>query len=166
MHICSLSFEEKTENLIMPRPTKERIVHHPPLFDNFKPIGIQANFLEEIHISLDEYEAIRLADHLGQDHSEAADAMGISRPTFSRLVEKARNKIADFLINGKILKIDGGSIHFKGNLFKCSKCGTIFESDIESLVSKCEKCGSEDLINLAGGFGHGKCCGKHRRRRL
>ncbi len=142
----------------MPRPEKDRIVHNPPLFDEFKPVGISGNLLREIELSLDEYEALRLADMLGMSHSEAADEMEISRSTFTRLIEKARRKLADFLINGKLLRINGGNVHFRKNIIKCENCGYMFKIDFETRFAKCPECGSERLLNLAGGFGHGRCC--------
>ena len=66
----------------MPRPLKNRSVHRPPLFAGFNPTGVRGRFLETLPLTLDEFEAMRLADHEGQDHSDAALAMGISRSTF------------------------------------------------------------------------------------
>lgn len=61
----------------MPRPKKEKIVLQPPLFTRFKPAGIRGTALSQLPMSLDEYEAIRLADYLGMDHVEAAVEMEI-----------------------------------------------------------------------------------------
>ena len=52
---------------------------------------------------------------------EAAEEMEISRPVFSRLIEQARKKIAQLIINGHLLSIEGGNIHFRKNIIKCSK---------------------------------------------
>lgn len=142
----------------MPRPQDNRIVLEPPLFSEFKPLGIKGQDLEQIQLALDEFEAFRLADHNGLTHAEAADEMGISRPTFSRLIEKARKKIADFIIQGKLLTIDGGSVHFRNNIIRCQRCGHMFKINISNTISECPACHSKHLINLAGGFGHGKCC--------
>ncbi len=114
--------------------------------------------LQRLSLALDEYEAIRLADYLGLDHTEAAQEMGISRSTFSRLIEKARQKTAQFFIEGKELCIEGGNIHFLGNVIRCHECGHMFNIDIGQSVSKCPECHSAKLVNLAGGFGHGLCC--------
>ena len=103
----------------MPRPQYNRIVHEPPLFSNFKPIGVRGRDLEQIVLTLDEFEAFRLADQLGFSHAMAADEMEISRSTFSRLIEKARKKIADFIIQGRLLTIEGGSVHFRVNIIQC-----------------------------------------------
>ena len=80
----------------MSRPEKFRIIKRPPVFNRFKPVGIQMKQLEQIFLSIAEYEAIRLTDYEGMDHSKAAKLMKISRPTFTRLIEKARKKTADF----------------------------------------------------------------------
>ena len=142
----------------MPRPQDNRIVHEPPLFSEFKPAGVKGRNLEQILLTLDEFEAFRLADSIGLSHAEAADEMEISRSTFSRLIEKARKKIADFLIQGKLLTIEGGSIHFRNNIIRCQNCGHMFKTSIDSAMTECPTCHSNNLLNLAGGFGHGKCC--------
>ena len=137
----------------------------PPLFSEFKPIGVAGKLLEQTILSLDEYEAFRLADHIGLSHAEAADEMEISRSTFSRLIEKARRKIADLIIQGKLLTIDGGSIHFRKNIIRCNDCGHMFNINISSSIVECPSCNSKNLVNLAGGFGHGRCCGNRNRNR-
>ena len=142
----------------MPRPEIERVVHKPPIFSRFKPVGITGKMLDTITLSLDEYEAFRLADQLCYSQEEAAEEMEISRPTFTRLIEKARKKIADFIIEGKLLTIDGGNIHFRSNLIKCTNCGHLFNTNIKTFFTECPECHSENLINLADGFGHGKYC--------
>ena len=142
----------------MSRPQNDRIVHHPPLFTDFKPVGVEARSLEQICLSLDEYEAFRLADQLNMSHEEAAIEMEISRSTFTRLIEKSRKKIADFIILGKMLTIEGGNIHFRNNIIRCFNCGHMFNINIDKSLKECPKCHSKNLINLAGGFGHGKCC--------
>ncbi|MFP4527169.1 MAG: DUF134 domain-containing protein [Candidatus Kapaibacterium sp.] len=142
----------------MGRREKDRIVYNPPVFTEFKPVGAAGRYLDRVTMTLDEYEALRLADHKGLPHSEAADEMEISRPTFTRLVEKARAKAADLIINGKILEIDGGNIHFRNNILKCLNCGHMFTISFNHSLHKCPECNSENLLNLAGGFGHGRCC--------
>jgi predicted DNA-binding protein (UPF0251 family) len=142
----------------MARPQDNRMVHEPPLFTHFKPTGIKGRELEEIFLTLDEFEAVRLADYKGFSHAEAADEMEISRSTFTRLIEKSRKKIASMIIEGKLLSIDGGSIHFRKNILQCQDCGHMFKINISAAITKCPACESGNLINLAGGFGHGLCC--------
>jgi predicted DNA-binding protein (UPF0251 family) len=149
----------------MPRPKNNRIVHEPPIFTDFKPVGLKGIDLKQIQLSLDEFEAFRLADHMGLSHEEAAEEMEISRPTFSRLIEKARTKIASFIIEGKMLNIDGGNIHFRNNIIKCQSCGHMFRTKFNDTVTECPSCHSKNLLNLAGGFGHGKCCSHRNQKR-
>ena len=150
----------------MPRKKINRMVLQPPLYSDFKPVGVTARDLETIELSLDEYEAIRLADFSNMDHAEAASEMEISRSTFTRLIEKARYKLASFIIQGKLLRIDGGNVHFKGNLIRCLNCGHMFKTQIDKNINQCPACGSKNVIDLAGGYGHGKCCRRrnHKRR--
>ena len=149
----------------MPRPQKKRSVHRPPLHSGFKPTGVRSRFLENLTLTLDEFEAIRLADFLGKDHNESAQEMEISRSTFSRLVERARHKVAQFLIEGKHLQIDGGEIHFHGNVIRCEDCGSVMNIPFDSNTTRCPDCSSTNLVDLADGFGHGRCCNRHHRNR-
>jgi len=142
----------------MPRPKNNRIVHEPPLFVEFKPTGVAGKNLEQRFLALDEFEAIRLADFKGLSHEEGSQEMNISRSTFSRLIDGARNTIATFMIRGQLLTIDGGNIHFKNNIIRCLDCGHMFKTSIDMPLSKCPSCSSTELENLAGGFGHGVCC--------
>jgi uncharacterized protein len=90
----------------MSRPKKCRCINCSPNTSYFKPKGIPLVHLEEVLLSLDEFEAIRLADHEGLYHEEAAGRMNISRATFGRILDSARSKVADAIINGKALKIE------------------------------------------------------------
>jgi len=146
----------------MPRPKNNRIVHEPPIFTEFKPVGIAGRSLEQILLSLDEFEAIRLADYICLSHEEAAEEMEISRSTFTRLIEKAKKKVADFIVKGKLLTIEGGNIHFRNNIIRCMDCGYMFKTNIGFLFEECPECKSKNLLNLAGGFGHGRCCTKYK----
>jgi uncharacterized protein len=94
----------------MTRPKCCRRVCGVPDKNYFKPRGIPISQLEEVLLSLDEYEAIRLADYEQLYQEEAAVRMNISRQTFGRIIEAAHKKIADVLMNGKALKIEGGEV--------------------------------------------------------
>ena len=141
----------------MSRPTNNRIVHEPPIFSRFKPVGIRGNESKQVLLTLDEYEAFRLADHEGLSHEAAAEEMEISRPTFSRIIENARKKIAMLIIKGNTLSIEGGNINFRNNILRCQDCGHMFKIGFNQMFSECPACQSKNLINLAGGFGHGRC---------
>ena len=84
----------------MPRPIQCRRVCLSPTCTYFKPAGIPMTSLEEIVLAVDELEAMRLADVEGIYHEQAANQMGISRRTFGRIIESARKKVAQALIQG------------------------------------------------------------------
>lgn len=149
----------------MPRPKKPRTVHRPPLYTGFRPVGVPGRELQPLDLSLDELEALRLADLEGRDHAESAEQMEISRPTFSRLVTQARHKVARFLVEGLHLRIDGGDVHFSGNRYRCEDCGRMLNTSMERELDSCPACGSRNIVDLAGGFGHGRCCRRHGGRR-
>jgi len=94
----------------MPRPCCMRRINFMPGVQYFKPAGIPLRELKENTVKLDELEALRLADLEGLYQEKAAKRMRISRPTFARIVEEARRKTADALINGKALRLEGGSV--------------------------------------------------------
>ena len=95
----------------MPRPRRKRLVGMMPGATYFKPAGIRIRDLDEVILAIDEYEAIRLKDYEELDQEKAAKKMGISQPTFHRLIVVARKKISDAIINGKAIRIEGG--HYK-----------------------------------------------------
>lgn len=90
----------------MPRPPKCKRICFSTDYKYYKPAGIPGNNLEEAIIESAELEALRLADYEGLYHSDAALRMNISRQTFGNLLMQARKKIADSIINGKMLKIE------------------------------------------------------------
>ena len=94
----------------MPRPISERRLEAPIQPRVMKPAGIPARILEEVLLGFDEAEALRLADLEGLYQEAAARSMGVSRQTFGRIVETARHKVADAILNGKALRIEGGEI--------------------------------------------------------
>ncbi len=151
----------------MPKPKKERLVRFPPPALLFRPIGIPSSHLGEVVLELDEYEALRLVDHEGMDHSRAADELGISRATCARILESAHRKIADAVVNGCAIRIEGGNYRFRGNRYRCVNCGNVWESGrAESQGGKeCPVCEQTNVVDLAARVraGHGR--GGHGRHR-
>jgi len=94
----------------MPRPRHCRRVGQLPQANYYKPRGIPLSVLEEVTLTVDEFEAIRLTDLEGLYQADAAESMNISRQTLGRILESAHKKIADALVNGKALLIKGGPI--------------------------------------------------------
>jgi len=90
------------------RPKKTRWISCLPRERCFKPVCKPLSKAESIYLTLDEFEALRLADLDGLEQAEAAKRLKISRPTFSRILSIARHKIADGLVNIKAIKIEGG----------------------------------------------------------
>ena len=74
----------------------------------FRPQCKPLSKLEGVLLSLDEFEAVRLADLENLKQEQAAKKMKISRPTFSRIISSAHKKIGDALVNIKAIKIEGG----------------------------------------------------------
>jgi len=99
----------------MPRPYCCRRIAGRPAASIFKPIGVPMRMLDEIVMTLDEFEAIRLADLDGLYQESAAAQMGVSRPTFSRITASAHRKVADALVHGKALRIEGGPVLVAGH---------------------------------------------------
>ena len=93
----------------MSRPKKFRCIGCVPNTCYFKPKGIPLVELEEVSLTLDELEALRLADYERQYHEDAARKMKVSRATFGRIVNDARHKVAEALTQGKALRIEAQS---------------------------------------------------------
>lgn len=143
----------------MVRPKRKRWVGSPPRYNNFKPAGVKQRELGKVILSLDELESIRLADLQGMEHVEAADTMEISRPTFTKLLKVAHEKVAEALIEGKMLIFEGGPVHFRRNVLHCTECGSYFKCDFQETDNlKCPNCGSDAVNSLAEQYGHGRCC--------
>ena len=98
--------EEEQDRTKMPRPHKRRRVRGRPNSSYFKPAGIRMFDLDEIILSLPEFEAIRLVDFEKISQSKAGEKMQISQSTFSRILSFGRKKIADAIINGKAIRIE------------------------------------------------------------
>ena len=93
----------------MSRPLKCRRVSFLPEATYFKPAGVPLRVLDEVILSVEEAEAVRLKDLEGLAQAPSAEKMNISRPTFQRVLASARQKIADALLNGKAVRIEGGN---------------------------------------------------------
>jgi len=94
----------------MPRPPRCRRVAGKPGACVFKPAGVPACRLQWLDLTLDEFEAMRLADLDGLHQEEAAARMRVSRQTFGRIVENARRKVTQVLASGMALNIEGGTV--------------------------------------------------------
>jgi len=111
----------------MPRPRQSRWVRFGPKVKFFKPQGMPLHALEEINLGVDELEAIRLVDLECKEQKEAAQIMNISQPTLHRILKEARTKIADALVSGKALCIEGGDYILIQRWFTCFTCAHEWE---------------------------------------
>jgi predicted DNA-binding protein (UPF0251 family) len=104
----------------------------------FKPAGVPLGELEAVEMTIDELEALRLADLEGLYQEDAAARMGISRPTLSRTLESARRKVAMTLVLGRALRIEGGPVVFRPRRGRCPRrmhrCGA-------ASPAGCPRCG-------------------------
>ena len=135
----------------MPRPKQNRKISNPPLMQGFKPFGIPRNRLSAVSLLYDEYEAIRLLDYEGLNHDQAAERMNVSRPTLTRIYEQARKTIAQALVEGKMINIEGGNVLFDKEWFRCRRCFKLI-GGIENHV-RCKDCtsfGNNELIPING----------------
>jgi uncharacterized protein len=158
----------------MARPKCARFVNNLPNTRFFKPRGIPLVELEEVILAFDEYEALRLADLDGLYQEDAAVWMNISRATFGRIVESARRKVADALINGKALRIEGGIVKMTNDRkFKCSACEHKWQVPHGGgRPMACPQCQSTNFHRAesdrgyarSGGNGGGRRGGRHGRR--
>ena len=145
------------ERAVMPRPHKCCLIAAPPTVSAFKPAGVPGRDLESIELGLDELEALRLADLEGLYHDAAAERMGISRPTFGRLLECARHKVACALLQSKMLLFTGGPVLMRGmRTFECAGCGARFgEPHGTGRPRGCPKCQSQNFCRAAEEHGSG-----------
>ena len=98
----------------MPRPRRMRRVRFGPNVDYFKPRSIPVSELGIVDLNIEELEAIRLKDYEDRDQTQAAKKMNVSQPTFHRILEESRKKIAEALVEGKAIKIHGGAFKMPG----------------------------------------------------
>lgn len=110
----------------MPRPRRCRRVGIEPAVSYFKPAGIPIIELEQVVLTVDEFEAIRLKDLKEIEQEKAAEMMNISQPTFNRILRSARQKIADALVNSKAILIEGGSYKLEKEFGRVGRQGRGF----------------------------------------
>ena len=127
----------------MVRPKKHRFIGKRPETDYFKPRGIPLSSIEEVNLTVEEYEAIRLSDYENYSQNKCASLMNVSQPTFSRILDSGRSKIADAISHGKALRIEGGVFKMVKRIFQCYSCGNEWNVDFGTgRPSGCPECGS------------------------
>jgi len=105
----------------VPRPFCHRRIAGQPAASVFKPAGMLTMLHDDVVMTLDEFEALRLADLERLYQEGAAEQMQVSRPTFSRIIDSAHSKIADALVHGKALRIEGGHVRVQPGQRRCCR---------------------------------------------
>jgi len=127
-----------------------RVSFVPPV-TYFKPSGLPMTELQEVRLLIEEAEAIRLKDFEGLEQEEGARKMNVSRSTFSRVLDSARQKIADALLNGKAIRIEGGSFEMAERHFRCIS-GHEWKVPFETLISappkNCPECDTPSIMPI------------------
>ncbi len=156
---------------ILARPKKWRKIEKIPSIFCFVPSEDKIESIPGNILKIEELEAIRLKDLEGLEQEECAEKMEVSRPTFQRILLSAREKIADSLVNGKTVHIEGGN--FTQNICKvqCIDCDKEWMESLENLESirsedyHCPVCGSTKIVcrqTCNGKFFHRNCCKKRK----
>jgi uncharacterized protein len=130
-----------------PRIKKNRIVNVPPAITGFNPTGCSFQKESPVEIRYEEYEAFKLADYNHLSHLEASERMGVSRPTFTRIYDNVRKKIARAFVEGLSIRITGGYVNFRQEWYRCEDCHSIFALEHDK-GKRCCDCGSKNIISL------------------
>jgi len=117
------------------------------MMEGFKPFGIPLTDIEPVILFYEEYEVIRLLDYLGMTQLEAAREINVSRPTLTRIYEKASRTIAEAFVEGKAIFIEGGDYHTDEFWYRCEACHKLLISEQEIL--SCSYCKSDKIRPLS-----------------
>lgn len=146
----------------VPRKRRRCRVEFLPPATYYKPAGVPLRELEEVSISVEEFEALRLKDLEGLEQVQCAERMGVARTTFQRILYAARTKIAEALVEGKAIRIEGGRyVLLPERKYRCVECGYEFEKprDGHNGIVVCPGCGKDTLHMMRVS----KCPGQGRR---
>lgn len=145
----------------MPRPPIRRYVEYLPHVTHFKPAGVPLRELEEVELTVDELEALRLKDLEGLEQEEAAAHMGVARTTFRRVLVSARAKVVEALVQGKAIRIQGGSFVHVTSGVVCPDCGERIDLPHRQQEAgdgiRCPRCGGTRLEAVGRGWGRRRC---------
>lgn len=150
----------------MARPTKWRKIEGKPAMPYFIPSEHGNSEAEENVLLLEEVEAIRLKDLEGLEQAECAEKMEVSRPTFQRILLSAREKIADSIIHGKMIHIEGGNYTLNICTVRCGSCQYEWKERFENIQKVkngnyvCPTCGSKEVhcTRQCRGMCKKRCC--------
>lgn len=133
----------------MPRPKRRRTMTTPPIIEGFKPFGVPITNTDPVILLYEEYESIKLSDYERLTQEQAAEKMDVSRPTFTRIYEKARRTIAQAFVEGKAIIIEGGDFQCDDFWYRCDDCKKVIVSP--KAINTCNYCHSKKLQKLNRG---------------
>jgi len=134
----------------MPRPKRHRRLQNPPIGYGFRPLRKNLDEDQGIQLLFEEYESLRLADYEGLNQEEASIEMNVSRPTFTRIYDSARTKMAKALVENKVLNVAGGHVEFEHEWFRCLTCDTTFRETNVNRGNECPVCQSKAIEHING----------------
>lgn len=129
----------------MARPRQKSRIQIPPRIKGFIPLGYYADERKPVQLDLEEYEAIRLLDYEDLSQVEASAYMEVSRPTLTRIYDRARKKIALAITESHQLLIEGGMAIYEGEWYTCHYCGNKFNNPEKRKVSECILCSDKGI---------------------
>ena len=132
----------------MPRRKRLRKVVAPPDFKGFKPYGNRFGQKNHVDLLYEEYEAIKLADYDLMKHLEASEIMGVSRPTFARIYESARRKIASVLVETREIRSVFGNASLDISWFICNECHARFTMPSNLQKYNCPLCRFDQIHSI------------------
>lgn len=134
----------------MPRPVNCRKIETPPTMNGFKPYGMFPSKKQKIKIHFDEYESFKMVAYQNLSQEEAAAKMNISRPTLTRIYNRALQKIAKAFVECLTIEIEGGNVNFEKDWYKCCKCYKLIDGiENHTRCKKCKAFGKKELIRIS-----------------
>jgi predicted DNA-binding protein (UPF0251 family) len=133
----------------MARPRNVSKVQIPPRIKGFIPVGYYADESKPVQLNIEEYESIRLLDYEGLSQVEAAEMMEVSRPTLTRIYERARRNIAIALTETHQLMIEGGTAIYNGEWYECTSCSSKFNNPDKVHIVTCPLCSAKNVHMLS-----------------
>jgi predicted DNA-binding protein (UPF0251 family) len=133
----------------MARPQKCRKICNPPKMEGFRPYGMPKCKIGPVFLKYEEFESIRLVDYDLLSQDLAAKNMNISRPTFTRIYNRALKTIAKAFVEGKSIDIEGGNFQFEQDWYRCKKCYKLIQGiENHNRCSGCNRYNSNELISI------------------
>ncbi|MEG0068913.1 DUF134 domain-containing protein [Cetobacterium sp.] len=130
----------------MARPTKIRSVEFIPTETKFVPLDKRECDINFNNLKIEELESLRLKDLENFSQEECAEKMNVSRQTFQNILNSARSKVVDALINGHGISLGGGDFKTPHCQFLCQSCGQVFIPTLKKDLECCPNCNSEDIF--------------------